>query len=46
MVYVSEYAAPENWKCVWEKRVSVNFDVDRDGAASKEVVERLFTREG
>lgn len=39
-VFVSEYAAPEGWKCVWEK--TVNNTLTKD-TGSKQGVERLFT---
>lgn len=39
-VFVSEYSAPVNWRCVWEKRVN-NTLVKNTG--SKQGVERLFT---
>ena len=39
-VFVSEYAAPDGWECVWEKEV--NNTLVRD-TGSKKGVERLFT---
>ena len=39
-VFVSEYQAPENWKCVWEKGAASSLDMDR---GSKSAIERLFT---
>lgn len=41
-VFVSEYAAPHHWKCVWQKDVSANFDSNREKGAAR--VEKLFTR--
>lgn len=43
-VFVSEYKAPDDWQCVWEKTVSVNFDDDRDAASVNQATERLFTK--
>ena len=40
-VFVSEYTAPEHWRCVWAK--SVNNTLAKD-TGSKQGVERLFTR--
>lgn len=39
-VYVSEYTAPEDWRCVWEKQVNNTLTKD---TGSKKGVERLFT---
>ena len=39
-VFVSEYSAPKDFKCVWEK--SVNSSLDKD-TGSKQGTERLFT---
>lgn len=39
-VFVSEYTAPKNWTCVWEKDVASSLDKDTGG---KRNVERLFT---
>lgn len=40
-VFVSEYSAPETWRCIWEK--SVNSSLTKDTGA-KQQVEKLFTR--
>ena len=40
-VFVSEYTAPDHWKCVWEKKVNNTLTQD---TGSKQGVERLFTR--
>lgn len=40
-VYVSEYAAPEDWDCIWSKKVN-NTLVQNTG--SKQGIERLFTK--
>lgn len=37
-VFVSEYNAPENWKCVWSKEVTTGLDVK----TSKKDIEKLF----
>lgn len=39
-VYVSEYNAPEDFDCVWEKKTHANFDSGR--SVGSERVERLF----
>lgn len=41
-VFVSEYRAPENWECVWEKEV---FNTLVQNTGSKVGVERLFIRD-
>lgn len=40
-VFVSEYEAPANWKCVWSKEVNNTLAKD---TGSKKGIERLFTR--
>jgi DNA adenine methylase len=40
-VFVSEYAAPDHWQCVWSK--TVNNTLTKD-TGSKQGTERLFTR--
>lgn len=42
-VFVSEYNAPDDWVCVWEKKASANFDSNRSGASER--VEKLFVHE-
>ena len=37
-VYVSEYNAPEDFKCIWEKQIDSNL-----GGTSKTATEKLFT---
>lgn len=37
-VYVSEYNAPEDFKCIWEKQINSNLD-----GTSKTATEKLFT---
>lgn len=39
-VFVSEYNAPDDFVCVWQKNVTANFDSRRQGAIHK--VEKLF----
>ena len=39
-VFVSEYAAPDEWEAIWERRVNSSLDLDR---GSKQAVESLFT---
>lgn len=40
-VFVSEYNAPENWKCIWQKQVNSSLTKD---TGSKKAVEKLFTK--
>lgn len=40
ILFVSEYCAPEDFECVWQKDTIVNFDSLRDGA--KKRTEKLF----
>lgn len=42
-VFVSEYNAPDDWTCVWGKKVSANFDSNRNGASER--VEKFFIHE-
>jgi DNA adenine methylase len=39
-VFVSEYTAPENWKCIWSKEVTSSLTQD---TGAKKAVEKLFT---
>lgn len=41
-VYVSEYNAPDGWRCVWKKEVNSSLTKD---TGSKKAVEKLFTKE-
>lgn len=41
-VYVSEYNAPSNWICIWEKEITSSLTQD---TGSKKAKERLFTLE-
>lgn len=40
-VFVSEYNAPEGWKCIWEKQVNNSLTKD---TGSKKGIEKLFTK--
>lgn len=40
-VFVSEYQAPEGWRCIWEKVVNSSLTKE---TGSKKAVERLFTK--
>lgn len=40
-VFVSEYQAPDDWVCVWEKEVNSSLTQD---TGSKKATERLFTK--
>lgn len=41
-VFVSEYVAPPNWACVWEKRAASSLSANGKSGGSKISVERLF----
>jgi len=41
-VFISEYNAPEDFKCIWEKESSNNMSVNHTGHIMKKVIERLF----
>lgn len=44
IVIISEYNAPEDFKCIWEKEHLANFDYNRgDDTKSKVRIEKLFT---
>lgn len=40
-VFVSEYQAPKDWKCIWEKEVNSSLTKE---TGSKKATEKLFTR--
>jgi len=40
-VFVSEYEAPEDWQCVWQKEITSSLTKD---TGSKKGVEKLFTK--
>ena len=40
-VFVSEYQAPKDWRCIWEKVVNSSLEQD---TGNKKATERLFTR--
>lgn len=42
ILFVSSYEAPEDFKCIWQKDVIVNFDSNRDENSNKKRVEKLF----
>ena len=42
-VFVSEYNAPDDWACVWEKKTTVNITSQRKDASER--TERLFVHE-
>ena len=42
-VFVSEYQAPAEWSCVWEKKVKSSLSANGICGASKESTEKLFT---
>lgn len=40
-VFISEYSAPDDFKCIWEKQINSNL-----GGKSKKATEKLFVYEG
>ena len=42
-VYISEYAMPEDFECVWEKEVSSSLRANGSIKGDKKSVEKLFT---
>lgn len=40
-LFVSEYDAPKEWKCIWQKETHVNFDSNRNKPELR--IEKLFT---
>lgn len=42
-IFISEYAAPNDFKCIWEKEINANLCQNRTG---KRGIERLFTPGG
>lgn len=42
LIFVSEYTAPEDFKCVWQGEIKTNFASQR-GEATHQAVEKLFT---
>jgi len=43
-VYVSEYNAPPNWNCVWQKEVSSSLSANGKIGGNKISIEKLFTK--
>lgn len=41
-VFISEYAAPNDFKCIWEKGAKTTFSWHAENLSTKESVERLF----
>jgi len=41
-VFISEYNAPEDFKCIWEKGAKTTFSWYAENLSTKESVERLF----
>lgn len=41
-VFVSEYAAPDDFECVWQKEVKSSLSANGKGGGSKSSVEKLF----
>ncbi len=41
-VFISEYNAPEDFKCIWEKPAKTSFSWHADNLPAKKSVERLF----
>jgi len=42
LVFVSEYTAPEDFKCIWEKSAKSSLSANGKSGGNKESVERLF----
>ncbi|MCC1483310.1 DNA adenine methylase [Winogradskyella immobilis] len=45
-VFISEYNAPEDFKCIWEKGAKTTFSWHAKNLSTKESVERLFVYTG
>lgn len=45
-IFVSEYSAPKQFECIWEKNVENNFDVNRIKIGKKYNTEKLFVYKG
>ncbi len=46
-VYISEYNAPDDFECIWQREHLANFDSNRDGDIDKKKrIEKLFTYRG
>ena len=43
IIYVSEYAAPDDFLCVWSKEIRANLSNQTDAGQQKKAVEKLFT---
>lgn len=43
-VFVSEYNAPDDWECVWEKEVSSSLRSNGVISGNKKSIEKLFTK--
>ena len=43
IIYVSEYAAPDDFLCVWSKEIRANLNNQTDAGQQKKAVEKLFT---
>lgn len=41
-VFISEYNAPQDWKCVWQKQVNSSLTKN---TGAKQAIEKLFTKE-
>lgn len=42
-VFISEYNAPDDFNCIWQKEVKSSLSIDSIGGISKSSVEKLFT---
>lgn len=43
-VFVSEYNAPEDWKCIWQKEMKSSLSANGKQGGSKVSIEKLFTK--
>jgi len=42
-VFISEYSAPNDFECIWQKKVSTSLDVSNERHSKENRVEKLFT---
>ena len=42
-VFVSSYSAPNDFKCIWEKKMATSLDISNKRHIGENRVERLFT---
>ena len=42
-IFISEYNAPEDFECIWEKGLSSSLSANGKSGGNKKSVEKLFT---